>query len=144
MAGDVVLLDTDVWTHLFAIKRRTHPDSAKWRRLLVGKTVAIAVQSRAELLAWPLIRDFGDARRSHLFAQLDATTTVPVDEYIIQRYAQLTADAKIRGDALGGRAHTADRWVAATALAIDAPLLAADRIYRNDPDLVLLAAGSAA
>lgn len=133
-----MLLDTDAWSHLFAFKGRRHPDLARWRALLTGRTVAIAVQTRAEVLAWVLIRDLGEPRRQAILTHLENTATVPVDEAVIQRYARLTAEARARGDALGAKEHTADRWVAATALAVGASLLSADGIYRNDPDLVLL------
>lgn len=138
MPAELVVLDTDVWSHLYGVKGREHPDLSRWRRLLTGKTVVIAAQSRAEILAWILIRDLGVARQARILTQLDRTPTVPVDEQVIGRYARLTADARARGDALAAREHTADRWVAATALAIGAPLLTADRIYRHDPDLFLL------
>ena len=62
-----------------------------------------------------------------------------MDEGVIQRYAKLTAEARHRGDALWDQVHTGDRWIAATALAINAPLLAIDQMYNSDPDLVLLA-----
>ncbi|HET7475345.1 MAG TPA: hypothetical protein VFJ97_04890 [Dermatophilaceae bacterium] len=111
----MVVLDTDVGSHLFAMKGRAHPELAKWQTLLRGRTVAIAFQTRAEVLAWVIIRDLGEPRRTSIIAQLDNTATVPADEAVIQRYAQLTADARRRGDALGAKEHTADRWVAATA-----------------------------
>jgi hypothetical protein len=60
-----------------------------------------------------------------------------VDEGVIQRYAKLTADARDRGDALWDKVHIGDRWIPATALAINAPRLAIDQIYNSDPDLVL-------
>ncbi len=138
MSGDLVVLDTDVWSHLYGVKGRSHADAARWRALLTGKTMAIASQTRAEVLVWILLGRLGDSRAGRIRMQLDMTATVPVDEAIIQRYARLIADARARGDALWAREHTADRWVAATALAIDAPSLAIDQIYRNDPDLLLL------
>jgi predicted nucleic acid-binding protein len=137
MRSGVVLLDTDVWSHLFGFKVR-HPQEATWRSLLTGKTVAVAAQTRAEVLAWVRIRQLGEARASRIVQQLDDTATVPVDEAVIQRFARLTADARARGDALADKAHTGDRWIAATALRVDAALLMADRIFRNDPDLTLL------
>ncbi|BBX73957.1 hypothetical protein MSHI_18630 [Mycobacterium shinjukuense] len=98
--------------------------------------MVIATQTRAEVLTG--VRRLGEGRRDQILAQLDGTPTIPVDENVIQRYAKLTADAKARGDALWHKIHTGDRWVAATALAINAPLLAMDAIYNSDPDLVLL------
>jgi hypothetical protein len=108
----------------------------RWRELLAGRTVMIATQTRAEVLTG--IRRLGETRRASILAELDKTPTVPVDEDVGQRYAKLTADARDRGDALWDKIHTGDRWVAATALAIDAPLLTNDAIYDSAPDLVLL------
>lgn len=138
MALDVVVLDTNVWSHLFGLKRRQHEQTETWRRPLTGRTVAIATQTRAEVLVWLLSRNLGETRVNRIRAQLDATPTIPVDEQVIQRYARLTADATKRGDALGGKAHVGDRWIAAIAMAINASLLSDDQFFRHDPDLVLL------
>jgi predicted nucleic acid-binding protein len=133
---DLALLDTDVWSHLYGLGHRRHPDIARWRELLAGRTVLVAVQTRAEVLMG-LLR-LGEARRGPILHELNNTPTVPVNEDVIQRYAQLTADARERGDALWHKIHTGDRWIAATALVVDAPLLTGDGIFRSDPDLVLL------
>lgn len=87
---------------------------------------------------WPLSSNLGGTRANRVLALLDATPTIPVDEQVIQRYARLTVDATRRGDALCGTAHVGDRWIAATALAINASLLSDDQIFCHDPDLVLL------
>lgn len=138
MTADLVVLDTDVWSHLFLEHPRRHEHDAEWRRLLVGRTLCIAVQTRAELLAWPEISGWGEQRRALLTSQLDATPTLPVDEAVIRQFAHLTADARRRGDALADKIHTADRWIAATTLAHTAGLLAMDRIYSRTPGLDLL------
>lgn len=138
MTADLVVLDTDVWSHLFLKHTRRHAYDAEWRRLLVGRTLCIAVQTRAELLAWPEISGWGEQRRALLISQLDTTPTLPVDETVIRQFAHLTAESRRRGDALANKIHTADRWIAATALAHNAGLLALDRIYSRTPDLNLL------
>jgi len=56
--------------------------------------------------------------------------------------ALLTAEATLRGDAVGRKRHTADRSVAATGLAIDGSLPTAARILVNAPDLQVLLAES--
>lgn len=133
----IVVLDTDVWSHLYGSRRKIHPGIQHWSDLLVGRTVVIATQTRAEVIAGMCQGNWGPDRMEKLMQQLDATPTVPVDEKVVQRYARLTADARVRGDGLGGAAHTGDRWTAATALPLDAPLLALGHIYRQDPDLTL-------
>lgn len=60
MTADLVVLDIDVWSHLFVKHKRRHQHDEEWRRLLVGRTLCIAVRSRAELLAWPEIQGWGE------------------------------------------------------------------------------------
>jgi len=134
----LVLLDTDVWSHLFSDARRRHPEDARWRELLLGRTIAIATQTRAEVLAGAAIAKWGEPRTLALQAQLDRTATVPVASDVVEAYVQLTVDLKTSGHALQQKQHTGDRWVAATAIAIGAPLFSADGIYRGAPGLVLL------
>ena len=66
----LVLLDTDVWSHLFSDARRRHPEDARWRELLLGRTIAIATQTRAEVLAGAAIAKWGEPRTLALQAQL--------------------------------------------------------------------------
>lgn len=137
MLSNTVIVDTDVWSHLFAVKAHQDHLVHEWKTLLTGKTVVIATQTRAELLAWPRIRNLGERRQAMLLRRIDSTPTIPVTEQVVQEFARLTATAKKRGDALGQKVHVADRWVAA-ALALDIPLLARDTIYANDPGIQLL------
>jgi predicted nucleic acid-binding protein len=43
-----------------------------------------------------------------------------------------------QGRGLGGKDHEADRWVAASAIWLDIPLVAHDAIFTNVKDLTLL------
>jgi hypothetical protein len=43
---------------------------ATLKRRLQGKIVVIAIQTRAELKSWPLLKDWGSARRARLDALL--------------------------------------------------------------------------
>lgn len=52
-------------------------------------------------------------------------------------YAQLRADCEAAGHALGQKEHTADRWIAATAIRLGIPLVSNDRIFRGAPILKL-------
>jgi predicted nucleic acid-binding protein len=63
---------------------------------------------------------------------------VPVDERVIDAFVQITVDCRRSGHALGQKEHVADRWIAATAIAIRRPLLASDGIYFDTPGLELL------
>lgn len=57
---------------------------------------------------------------------------------MIDAYVTLLVDCKQIGHALCQKIHTADRWVAATALALDRPLVSLDAIYRDVPGLTLI------
>jgi len=131
----IVVIDTDVWSRLALPKARAHPLAAAWKSELLGATVVIAAQTRAEVLAGLLIRNWGGKRAAAARAVLDGTPTIPVDGSVIDAYAQLQADCRAMGHALHEKIHTADRWVAATALAHGWELLAGDGIYKQAPGL---------
>lgn len=134
------LLDTDVWSGLFARSRRSvDPRAETWRGLLAGWGVLIATQTRAEVIAGLSIKDVGTARRERILAQLAGTSTVPVTEDVIVAYAALTAACKRAGHALHAKEHTGDRWIAATAIAVGVPLLSGDAILSGAPGLSILA-----
>jgi predicted nucleic acid-binding protein len=62
-AGEVVVLDTDVWSHLYVPRRGVDPRAAVWRHRAVGATVVIATQTRAEVLAGVYGSKWGAQRR---------------------------------------------------------------------------------
>jgi len=53
------------------------------------------------------------------------------------RSTQLRADCVDAGHALGQKEHTADRWIAATAIRLGIPLVSNDRIFAGAPGLQL-------
>ncbi len=135
----VVVLDTDVWSHLYVPRHSLDTRTVGWRDRLVGATVAIATQTRAEVLAGVYGSPWGDRRKADTVAQLARTPTIPVDERVIEQYARLSASCRQNGHGLAGKIHSADRWVAATALALDVSLITGDSIYVDAPGLRLLA-----
>lgn len=135
---DVVVLDTDVYSQLYVRQGANTAAKQAVKDVLVGRTVAIAVQTRAELLIWPQLRGWSADRAARLRDQLDNTPTVPVNELVLEAFVRITVDCRRNGHALGQKEHVADRWVAATATAISRPLLAADGIYLDAPGLKLL------
>ncbi len=84
------------------------------------------------------IADVGPAKRETVLAQLASISTVPVTEDVIVAYANLTAACKRAGHGLHAKEHTGDRWIAATAIAVDVPLLSGDAIFRNAPGLSVM------
>lgn len=135
--AQIVVLDTDVWSAIYI--RRDVPESVRrWRDLLVGRTVVISTQTRAEVLSGIAAGNWGDRRRDQARRVLDDQATVPVTSDVIGAFANLFAECRRAGHPLHEKIHTGDRWVAATAVALGAPLLAGDRIYRGTPGLTLL------
>lgn len=136
-ASNVVVLDTDVWSHLYAARRK-HERDAHWRELLRGSTVVVATQTKAEVLAGLASSGVGAERLATIQQQLALTATVPVTDDVVAAYVSLTAHCRRAGHGLHDKIHTGDRWVAATAIAIGASLLSSDRIYRGAPGVTLL------
>lgn len=131
------MLDTDVWSALFVTTARRDGRADRWRRALTGVDIVIATQTRAESLAGALAARWGPARIVQLRAQLAATATVPADDAVVEAYAWLTADCRQAGHPLYQRVRAADRWVAATAITTDLPLLSGDGVYAGAPRLRL-------
>lgn len=137
-ATEVVVVDSDVYSILYVVAGRSDSRRDSWRRLLLGKTVVIAAQTRGEILAGALIGGWGQKRYSALRAQLDTATMIPVDARVIDTYAQLAAACRRAGHPLGDKHHDSDRWIAATTVAVGGRLLSGDGIYRDAPGLRLL------
>lgn len=93
-----------------------------WNDLLAGMQVLISFQTRAEVLAGLRTGNWGDARLRAALAKLNASPTIPADRDVVCKRA---------GHALHAKTHTADRWVAASAVAKGLPLLSGDGIYRG-------------
>ncbi len=132
------ILDTDVFSLVYVTRKAQDPRVAAWRVLLRERRVLIAFQTRAEVLEGALERGWGPRRMQATRQVLNETPTIPPDDTAIDAYAELTAACRRAGHALRDRRHTADRWVAACAIATGIPLLSGDAIYRNAPNLTLL------
>src|SRR6266542_1241689 len=116
--AETVVIDTDVWSRIYltsgagsknaqhAAERQTLTDA------LTGKTVVIALQTRAELLTFPLVRQLGERRTTEVLTKIDQTPTVPVTEEVVKAWAHLTAACRAINHPLGYKEHAGDRWVA--------------------------------
>jgi predicted nucleic acid-binding protein len=136
--ADAVLLDTDAYSKLHPHTRLGPDGRQQYQDRMAGRTVVIALQTRAELLSWPRLRKWSDNKAERFAADLEQVPTISAYRDVVDAYVDLTVGCRAAGHALAAKHHTADRWVAATALAVDRPLLAVDRIYRGVPGLVLL------
>ena len=134
-----VLLDTDVFSKVFVQSPR---DAAghEWATALQGRTVVIAVQTEVELRLWPALKNWGDKRTLSLEQRIAAVPTIPINDRVKAAYVDLTLWARKSGHGIHAKAHVADRWVAATALAYGLELAAIDHIYGGIDGLALLSA----
>jgi len=82
-------------------------------------------------------RGWGHARMLRLEAKLQRVEVVHSGPELVAVYAQLRADCEAAGHALAQKAHTADRWIAATAIRLAIPLVSNDGIFRDAPGLQL-------
>ncbi len=142
MVSQVVLLDTDVFSAIYTTpkalaERQNHPVDT-WTKLLTGKRTVISFQTRAEILAGAFSAGWRAPRLDQARAQLDAIPTIDEDREVVEVFAHLTADCRKVGHALADKHHTADRWIAACAIAKGLPLLTGDGIYAGAPGLELL------
>lgn len=111
-----------------------------YRPLLAGCPLLISFVTVAELRFGARIAGWGDRRLERLERRIAGARTVwPVDESsLVEAYVRLRASCVRTGHGLGHKDHEADRWIAATALWLDIPLVVHDSIFMNVDGLRLL------
>ena len=82
--------------------------------------------------------DWGPDRLRRLAYEVGRAEIVWPGPHLTEVYATLRAWCVRTGHGLGQKEHEADRWVAATALWLQVPLVAHDRIFANVKNLELL------
>lgn len=111
----LVVVDTDIVS--FRFKRDTR--ARLYRRHLIGQAPVIASMTLAELHAWALERRWGAARREELSRHLLQYEVYHADDAL----CELWADVWVRARRSGRAIEVSDAWIAATALALDVPLI---------------------
>jgi len=131
-----VVVDTNVYSAGLV------PDSSLARRyepLLLRRLEVLSFQTVAEVRYGALLRGWGTARFQHLEAAVARAEVVQTGPDLIRTYVELRVACERIGHALCQREHDADRWIAATALRLDIPLVSNDRIFEGTPGLILAA-----
>lgn len=108
MVSEVVVLDTDAFSVLFVATRRSDPRRSAWKAALIGRTVAIAAQTRGDLLA----RDGWMGKAAPCLSEdtVDRNAMTTVDHRLIDMYAELRAACcNLTGHTLGGKMRAGDR-----------------------------------
>jgi len=113
MAGLVV--DTDVVS--FNFKRDTRANL--YHPHMVGKILVISFMALAELDLWVLERQWGRKRKLRLEQRIRHYVVHPFNRVLCLKWAEATYSARRNGQPI----QTGDAWMAATALALDIPLV---------------------
>jgi tRNA(fMet)-specific endonuclease VapC len=132
-AGPVI-----VDTMVFSWRLAATPVGQLYGPHLQGRPLILAAQTVAELRALALINGWGGARRAALDERIARLRVAGVDEELANTYARLKADCRQQGHGLGDKVHDGDRWIAATAVRYEIPLVSHDGIFKNAPGLDLI------
>lgn len=130
-----VVVDTDVVSFLFKKDTRAR----LYHRHLIGEPLFLSFMTLAELRQWALLHRWGQASRDRLERHLRAYQVYFADDDLGRLWAEVADGARRRGRPID----VADTWTAATALALEVPLVthnAAD--YAGVDGLTLVSAGA--
>ena len=128
-----VVVDTDVYG-----AQLTGSLLAVWyQSVIAARPVFLSFQTVAELRFGAALRGWGSARLLKLEARIVAAEIVHSGPELIESYARLRVECWRAGHALAQKEHNADRWVAATAIRLQVPLVSNDGIFVNTPGLTL-------
>lgn len=130
-----VVVDTNVFSA--ELLRATNYLVQLYQPLLAGRRFLISFQTVAEIRFGARRREWGAARMARLVEQLGRAEVVWPGPALLATYVDLRVDCERVGHALGQPDHDSDRWIAATALHLDVPLVSHDGIFRDVPGLVL-------
>lgn len=120
-----ILLDTVVASVLSPFKR-PGPQRVKYETAARGHSLAISMQSLAELYLWAESNNWGAARRQMLQTYIDNQFTVlPCDSELATAWAKVMNQSAAAGRPL----QSADAWVAATAIFYGLDLLTHDKDF---------------
>ena len=112
--------------------------ASRYRPVLEGRPAIISFITVAELEYGARLAGWGPDRLRRLEREIARAEIVWPGPNLTQAYASLRAWCVRTGHGLGQKEHEADRWVAATAVWLQIPLVAHDAIFTNVKDLELL------
>jgi tRNA(fMet)-specific endonuclease VapC len=135
-----VVIDTMVMSWL--LDQRPNPLAEQYRQLIGTAPVLLAFQTVAELRFGAIRAGWGELRRRRLERSIAKLTVVQPDDELITTWAQLRADCQRLGHGLAHKIHDGDRWIAATALRLQCPLVSHDGVFDQTPGLQIITATS--
>jgi len=129
------VVDTDIFSCVYVLPRGADPRVRGWMDSLSDRRVIISFQTYAEVLAGARQRGWGTSRMDRLQLILANTPTIHSDDDVVDAYANLSRACRDMGHALHEKHHTADRWIAACAIAKGVELFSGDTIFQGVPNL---------
>ncbi len=111
----LVVVDTDVLSYQFKGDSRAR----LYDHHLAGQTWIVSFQTLAELRWWTLHRRWGETRRKQLADHLRQVEVYFADDDLCGWWAEAMDRARRKARPI----NAADAWIAATALALDVPLV---------------------
>lgn len=129
------VVDTDVFSRVYVNPVAADSRAQEWRDVLAGRPTVISFQTRGEVLSGARQANWGASRMARLLEVLQRTPTIYADVDVVGAYAKLSAECRAGGHPLHDKIHTADRWIAARAIAKQFELLSGDAIFQGAPNL---------
>jgi predicted nucleic acid-binding protein len=112
--------------------------AARYRPILEGRPAVISFVTVAEIEYGARLAGWGPERLRRLEYEVARAEIVWPGPNLVDAYASLRTWCVRTGHGLGQKQHEADRWVAATAVWPQVPLVVHDRIFANVKDLEIL------
>lgn len=126
-----IVVDTDVASYIF----KGHVSVKGYVNTLRGSKLVLSFISVAEMRMGAITASWGIRRRHNLEQYLEDFEVMYADDALCTSWARLRADNRAIGRPLASE----DAWIAATALALDAPLATNNLSeFENIPSLRLI------
>ncbi|MGK0617642.1 type II toxin-antitoxin system VapC family toxin [Meiothermus cerbereus] len=114
-----LLVDTNIISYAY----NEHSLWSVYQPILEGQQLLVAAQSVAELRFGALFKNWGERKRRRLEVLLSSFVVVHTDDEICTAWARVRSEALTKGRPIGA----GDAWIAATARALDIPLVTHNR-----------------
>lgn len=137
-----VVVDTMVISWL--LNDRPEELASRFRDVIGPNPVLLSFHTLMELRYGALRAGWGELRRRRLERQIAQLTIVQPDDAMITVCAELRQRCRQAGHALADKTHYGDRWIAATSIRVELPLVSHDGVFVAAPgvDLLTIAPGS--
>jgi predicted nucleic acid-binding protein len=116
--------------------------AAQYRSRIAGRPALVSFATVTELRYGVLKAGWGELRRRGLERDLARFIIVQPDDELMKVCATLRAECENAGHPLDQKIHEADRWIAATAVRLDADLVSDDAVFSKVPRLTVVGRSS--